>query len=359
MSIPHQTNSTHRDQWIIGLFLGGVMMVLYFPAILNIFLPPLSERILSPNTQSINTFQWRENFATYFISITLEATPYMIMGAFLAALIEEFLPVGLLPRIVGRLGILGVPAVSILALLFPICECGVIVVARRLLKKGLPLPHVLAYLLAAPIVNPIVLFGTYVAFFQSYQYMWLRGIGGFVVAVGIGLLFYRIKPHRILIESHQDNHHHHHHHHHDDAQPKKSFISNVTRLSNILNHVREDFLDMGLYFLLGIILASTMKTLVSADILFSVGEGSISGPASMMFAAFVLSLCSEADAFLAASFVEFDLFAHMAFLVLGPMLDIKLLIMYRTLFKPGFILLFSLTILTGVSLYITALHWIL
>ncbi len=117
-------------------------------------------------------------------------------------------------------------------------------------------------------------------------------------------------------------------------------------------HVRHDFLDMGTYFLFGVFLASLMKTFIDPEWLAWLGDGVVSGPAVMMLMSFTLSLCSEADAFVAASFVEFDMYAHTAFLVLGPMLDIKLLLMYRTLFQSHFILRLGLTIPLCVAVYV-------
>ncbi|MBF0188330.1 MAG: permease [Magnetococcales bacterium] len=354
--------SKNGDTWVLSLiltlFLSGFFLIPWE----QLFTTSVADRIMTaaPDYSKM----WRENFATYFISITLEAAPYMILGAFLAALIETFLPPEIIPRLVKRFGFWGIPMVALLAPIFPICECGVVIIARRLFRKGLPLPHTLTYLLAAPIINPIVLFGTWIAFYQNITYPIMRGLGGFLVAVTIGLLFYRFSVRKALtddaarehlpaanpisipiVESNASK---------PDENSGKRGIWN--RIHQILFHVREDFLAMGIYFLFGVFIASCMKTFVPAEQLFELGAGTFTGPGVMMVAAFVLSLCSEADAFLAASFIEFDMFAHMAFLVYGPMLDIKLLLMYRVLFRPKFIGLFALAVTVGVALYITGLR---
>ncbi len=281
----------------------------------------------------------------------------MVIGAFIAALIEIILPNDILPRLFGRLGVFGIPAVILAAPAFPVCECGVIIIGRKLLQKGMPLPHVIAYLLAAPILNPVVLGGTYLAFYQDFFYPLLRGVGGFGVALGAGLFFMLIRRDWALTAVSEPRNGFNNH---SDACCSGDSCHNdhrlFSRIGTLLTHVRKDFLEMGIYFLFGVFLASAIKTFVGNDQLSTLGSGPVTGPAVMMAMAFVMSLCSEADAFLAASFVEFDMFAHMGFLVLGPMLDVKLLVMYRALFTVRFITLFAAVVTSLVALYVAILQ---
>jgi uncharacterized membrane protein YraQ (UPF0718 family) len=122
------------------------------------------------------------------------------------------------------------------------------------------------------------------------------------------------------------------------------------KLLHAAAHARADFAEMMLYFLTGVALAAAMKTFLAATLLTRLGHGAVSGPATLMGTAFTLSLCSEADAFPAAGFTEFGFPARLAFLVLGPMLDIKLLLMYRTLLRGRFLALYALAIVLGVAL---------
>lgn len=339
--------SPENDRWIIAsvllLFIAGFFLLPQW----GLLTPSTSEQLLNPAAGQPQRL--RENFAVYFLSIVLEAAPYMVIGAFLSALIEIFVPGDLLPRISRRLGVLGIPAMALVAPLFPICECAVVIVARRLFKKGLPLSHTLTYLLAAPIVNPVVLTGTWLAFYRDPLYPLLRGAGGVLVAVAIGYAFYSYDAAKALRTGAATP---------DDGESCAHGCGHAPsgKIGHILGHVRDDFLAMGSYFLMGVFLASCLKTFVPWQALDQLGNGPVTGPVSMGLAAFVMSLCSEADAFLAASFVEFDLFSHMAFLVLGPMLDIKLILMYRTLFTTRFILLFSLSVIWAVGLYIALLR---
>ncbi|MBF0108900.1 MAG: permease [Magnetococcales bacterium] len=376
-----------HERWIVAvLILGFSSIFLFQPLWQGWDGPP------TPTFGSLNMppeIRWRENFTTFFVSIALEAAPYMILGAFVAAMIEIFVPQYLLPRFARRLGWLGIPAVILSAPLFPTCECGVVLVMRRLLSKGLPLPHAVAWMLAAPIVNPVVLTGTWLAFNQDSLYPLLRGLGGVLVAMVIGffLLFFTRQP--VLVPDQPQS---------LPPWDRRAMIPIVPllsgpvqthplplphgpgtsctdasclvdhhgpegeewrhRLQHALLHARHDFLEMGLYFLFGVFLASLLKTFIDPSDLTRIGEGKVSGPAVMMALSFILSLCSEADAFVAASFVEFDRNAHLAFLVLGPMLDLKLLLMYRTVFRTGFILRLALVIPLGVAAYILLLHLI-
>jgi uncharacterized membrane protein YraQ (UPF0718 family) len=282
-------------------------------------------------------------FCAFFFAITLSAIPYILLGAIFSGLTEVFMPPELLLKISRRLGVWGVPAMAIAAPAFPICECGVVSVVRGLLRKGLPLPYALTYLLAAPIVNPIVAISTYMAF-QSVRYALFRVVGGLCVSIGLGLLFWRMKGEKALAPEVNSS----------DLQNGGccSCHSKEPWLARVVEHAVKEFLDMIPYFLMGVFAASAMKALFSDSVLAMAGGSRIWGPAVMMLAAFVLSLCSEADAFPAASFTTFSFPAHMAFLVLGPMLDIKLLLMFRRVFRPWFIIVFAASIVAAVSAYV-------
>jgi uncharacterized membrane protein YraQ (UPF0718 family) len=307
-----------------------------------------------------NPQPWHGTFAAYFLAYTLEATPFILLGALLSGLLETLLPPSLLPRIARRLGPLGVPAVVLLSPLFPTCECGVVSIGRGLLRKGLPLGPALAYLLAAPILNPTVLWTTWLAF-QDGRYVLWRALGGALVACGVGWALGRTRLAEALAEgagavdpvpagnpvaaaaSRRETQ--------DGAQsPPPRKVPVTARLLHAFTHARQDFAEMMLYFLCGVGIAAAMKTFLSATLLTQLGHGAASGPAALMGTAFLLSLCSEADAFPAAGFTEFGFPAIIAFLVFGPMLDIKLLLMYRTLLRGRFLALYVLAISLGVAL---------
>ncbi len=365
--------SSASSNWLTAALLVGVSLLLFFP----LPGPPAA---------------WQATFAAYFISIVLQSVPYILLGALVSGLMEQLLPSSLLPRLTGRLGLLGLPAIALISPLFPTCECGVVSIGRSLLRKGLPLPHTLTYLLAAPILNPTVLFTTWLAF-QDWRYPFYRALGGLLVSILVGMLFLRRRPEEIFRPEFLSELPVPEPGRHKTTAPaapaglsfrrpagpgrladafaasavpggtpsasppqpaaRPAFLS---RVSMLVAHIRGDFLEMTTFFLMGVFIASAMKTFVNPNLLTALGQGPVSGPAVMMGLAFVLSLCAEADAYPAASFGEFRLPAHMAFLVLGPMLDIKLLLMYRSVFRPRFIALFALAIIGGTALYVALLE---
>jgi uncharacterized protein len=352
-------HTTHPTSWVRGP--ERLLAALVLAATLLLFGGAMLNRLLDPGRLPPS---WLETLASYFLAICLEAAPFILLGALLTALLEEWLPAQTLPRLTARLGLWGVPAVALLAPVFPVCECGVIMVARGLARKGLPLPHVVTYLLAAPIVNPTVLAATYIAY-QDLSHPWWRGLGGIVVSVAVGWAVAALKPRRGLLEGHAPLD--------APAGPALQTLDDLLapapaspcdcgrehlatpagagRFPRLARHLVDDFAEMMPYFLAGVLLASLIKTFVSGPFLASLGSGAFSGPLVMMILAAVLSLCSEADAFVAASFVEFSFPAHLAFLLLGPMFDLKLLMAYRIIFTPGFIALFCGLVWLGVALF--------
>lgn len=371
-----------------GSYVNRALFLLLIAATVLLF-PPLAER--KP---------WHDSFATYFIAIVLEAVPYILIGSLIAGLIELFMPASLLPRMTKRLGLLGIPATALVAPVFPACECGVLAVARGLMRKGLPLPHTVTYLLAGPIMNPTVLFTTWLAF-QDARYPILRALGALFVAVSVGFLLWRMDPRRILLakvsdslargddphhgHDHHGHDHHGHDHQHDDccdqdacgkpaatvnlgaalkqpgvtaaAVPAKATPRRPLRqtLGQLSAHVIDHFLEMAAFFLMGVFIAAAMKTWFGTSGFSDVAASFLLGPLAMMLMAFILSLCAEADAFVAASFSEFSLPALMAFLVFGPMFDIKLLLMYRVVFRSWFIGAIAVAMAVLVLIYVLAL----
>jgi len=310
---------------------------------------------------------WRRDLSTRVLAIVLQAVPYLLLGSLLAGLIELLVPGTLLPRLARRLGPLGVPAVALGSALLPTCECGVVSVTRGLLRKGLPAGHAIAYLLAAPILNPTVLLATWMAFKGTGAgpaMVGLRAGGALVVAIIAGLLATRLGADRVLRagvvtapaccddDGHDHEQHEQHEQHdrgsdghdgHDHAahgHPPAAGPRWLRFPAALGSHVVGDFLEMTTYFLFGTLIAAAMLVFVGTGVLGWLGESTAGGIVSMQALAFVLSLCAEADAFVAVTFRnDFAGEALLAFLVFGPMCDIKLLLMYRTVFRAPFVCL--------------------
>ena len=275
-----------------------------------------------------------QTFVTIFQSIFIEAVPFLLAGSLVSGFIEVFVNRDILFRFVPRNPFFAALAGGGLGLLFPVCECGVVPVTRRLYQKGLPLSMGIAFLLAAPVINPVVIASTYAAFGWGPM-LWARVGFSFLIAVTVGTLFYFARPEEILRPDSQDDHDHcevDHDHEIVDIPPG-------ARLWEALATAGDDFLDMARYLIAGSMMAAAMQTLVSQPTLLALGNGTISSILTLMMLAFVLSVCSTVDAFLALAFINsFTPSSVLAFLVFGPMVDIKSALMFMGVFQRRVVL---------------------
>jgi uncharacterized membrane protein YraQ (UPF0718 family) len=301
------------------------------------------------------------NFLIDFTSILYEALPFIVLGAVIAGVLEEFLPQSLVARILPRSRTLTIALGALLGVLFPICECGIIPIMRRLLRKGVPLSCCIAYLLGGPIINGVVLLSTYVAFFKTPAVdmggLWMvgfRALLGYLVAVGTALVVemqferygYKLltplaTPSALpLVE--------------EEGAPRGPLLSRVSRISETALH---DFVDIAAFLIIGALLAAGVRIVMSPQ---TIADASSDYPllaiAIMMVLAVLITLCSEADAFVAATFTTLRPAAKLAFLVLGPMLDLKLIFMYTRVFRPRLIRTIILSVVVQVAVYCYATH---
>jgi uncharacterized membrane protein YraQ (UPF0718 family) len=249
------------------------------------------------------------------------------------------IPGGLLPGIA-----MGIAAGFVL----PTCECGVVPVVRRLTRKGVPLHIAISYMLAAPILNPVVLVSTWVAFRGSMMMVLSRAAVAVIVAATVGVLVRRmsegsIAPAENVHEGHDHNH---------------GVSSGSGRIVEILRHAGHDFLDMGKYLILGALAAAFFKTFLPQPVFDTLSGNLILSVFGMMVLAFLLSVCSEADAFVAASFAGLPAASHLAFITYGPMLDLKLIGMYAATFRKRVVLIL-VAAPTVMIFLLSLLHWLL
>jgi len=195
----------------------------------------------------------------------------------------------------------------------------------------------IAFMLAAPVINPVVLASTYAAFGWG-PIFYSRIILSFLIASVIGFVFHFAKPEDVLRSDQLAaiDHHQCHPHEHTHDHPHESGLN---RFWNALSIGGDDFFDMGRYLIIGSMLAAAMQTLVPQPVLLALGAGSATSILAMMTLAFVLSVCSTVDSFLALAFVNsFPPAAILAFLVFGPMVDIKSSLMFLGVFKRRVVL---------------------
>lgn len=318
----------------------------------------------------VNAAQW-QSVKTVFVSLFLEALPFMLLGVLVSAVLQLFVSEAALARLIPRNPLLGVLCACMLGILLPVCECGMIPVVRRLLKKGMPVYIGITYILAAPIVNPVTYLATYSAFRVAPEMALYRTAIGFAAAAAVGLLLYagnigrplrrdaaqeREQGHAARAHSHEHGHGHEHghehvhvhshdhKHHHDHAQ-KASKQPASQRFLSFCSHAADEFFDMGKFLMIGAFLTALIQTFVSRSQLVDLSGGAFGSHLFMMAFAYVISLCSTSDAFVAASFTgTFSASALLAFLVYGPMIDFKNTLMLLSVFKSRFVLRLVLTV---------------
>jgi uncharacterized membrane protein YraQ (UPF0718 family) len=380
----------------------------------------------------INYFDLIKQFIITFTGIFYEAMPWVILGSLLAALVQELptrwaaavmVPVGLgiltltaAPfameiRLVVALGMaagsffllwmvqpltnrflaylgrhrtMAIGASGLLGLVLPMCECGILAVMRRLYRKGMPLSCCTAYILAGPILNAVVLSTTFVAFarqtrvtslkgqamfnFTGIEMVWMRGILGYLVAVGTALMvewMYRRHGSKLLTPEivaaapppKTENGNGNGNGDLNGEEVEGPRVSVWQRISNVSETALHDIVDIGVYLIIGGLLASAIR--LGIELLpagAKIQENWVLSIAFMMGLAFLITLCSEADAFVASTFTSIAAAPKLAFLVLGPMLDVKLFLMYLRVFRPRLMWAIILAVVVQVFLYASLTH---
>ncbi len=302
------------------------------------------------------------SFATVFSGIVLEALPFMLLGALAGGLIEVYVSrdklIAKLPQKTWQT----VFAAAALGFVCPVCECAVVPIAKRLLGKGLPVPAVIAFLLGAPLVNPIVGISTAVAYSFNVPIALLRLVMGYLIAVAAGLIMGKLFPDgsSLLVDKAEA----HVHSHscgcgHGDSYHLKSHHS-WHGIMNAFRHASSDFIDVGQFLVIGAFIAALFQTVISRQSLTHFTSNPVSAILVMMVLAVALNICSEADAFVAASFrFVLPFSAQFAFMLLGPMLDIKLVLMYTGVFRRKAIGTLSACVFVMVFIAVCFLHYLL
>jgi uncharacterized membrane protein YraQ (UPF0718 family) len=282
-----------------------------------------------------------------FGALLIQALPFVMLGALAAALVEVFVPIGMLERLGHLPRPLQLPAAALAGLAFPICECGSVPVARRLMQRGLMPSAAVTFMLAAPVINPVVIASTFVAF-RGRSSMWTvvggRFALGVLVAIAVGWVLGSRTTEELLKPNPEESHEHLLELGRPEARWRRFFV-----------HLGNDFLFMGRYLLLGATIAAAIQTFLPASWLSSLADLPVLSVVAMMTLAAALSLCSESDAFVAASFAPFGVSAQLGFLVFGPMVDAKLLALYAGTFRRGFV---RIVVLTAAAATLVGALWI-
>ena len=267
-----------------------------------------------------------QDFFTLTLSVLIEATPFVILGILLSIGVRFFIPDSWFFAFMPKNPVLRRVYLSLLGIFLPVCECGNVPLARGLVMKGLRPADSITFLLAAPILNPITIASTAIAFRGDWSIILGRIIGGFCIAQIVGWYF-GTRQKEVLIT--------------DEfiGQCEHVHEGKRTRFQILKEEFREEANRMMLPLLGGAMIAGVIQVLVPRSILSSLGEHVVFGVLVMIVLAFIVSICASVDAFFALAFYsQFSAGALVAFLVFGPMIDIKMLSLMRSTFKPSVLL---------------------
>lgn len=271
-----------------------------------------------------------QTFTIIFTAIVVEAVPFVVLGALASALIEVYVSDERLGRVTRLNPALQLPAATFGGFFFPVCECGSVPVARRLIQRGMHPSAGVAFMLASPVFNPIVLLSTWVAYSPrglGPQMVVGRAFLGFIVALVAGWALGTEGARDLLKQKKgwgpaEGTEHQH------SGRKQAAFV----------RHVTSDFFFMGKFLVAGAALSAGFQTLLPQALVSGVARTAVVGTLALMAIAFLSSLCSEADAFVAVSFSQFPLGSQLAFLVFGPVFDLKLVFLYSAAFARRFVM---------------------
>jgi len=282
------------------------------------------------------------HWATIFVAIAIQALPFLVLGIGISAAIAAFVPAGLLPRALPRRPTLAVPVAAVAGAALPGCECGSVPIARRLIGNGVTPAAALTFLLSAPAINPVVLVATAVAFPRNPEMVLARLLASLLAATAVGLVWTRIGRAEWLGRLRREHRH------------------EGTRFTVFTSTAQHDFLQAGGFLIIGAATAATLQTAVPRSVLDAVSGTGLVSVLMLAALAVILAICSEADAFIAASLTQFSLTARLAFMVVGPMVDVKLIALQAGTFGGRFAVRFApLTFTVAVASSIVVGWWLL
>lgn len=263
-------------------------------------------------------------WCTVLLAITLQATPFLVLGVLVSGLLAALVPAGAFTALLPRKPLLSVPVAGLSGAVLPGCECSSVPVAGRLIERGVPAAPALTFLLAAPAINPVVIVATFVAFPGLPQVAIARFAAGLLAAVAVGLVWTRVRtPVRTS----------------GGAGP--DVVAPADRWRVLMDTSAHDFLHAGGYLVLGAALAATLQVAVPRSMTDAVAGHPVLSIAALAALAVALSICSEADAFVAAGLSQFSLTARLVFLTVGPMVDVKLVALQAGTFGRAFTVRFA------------------
>ena len=279
-------------------------------------------------------------WATIFVSVVTQAMPFLVLGVLLSASITAFVPPSVMRRALPGRPAAAVPVAGMAGAVLPGCECASVPVAASLIRRGIPPAAALAFLLSAPAINPVVMVATAVAFPGNPEMVVARFVASLLVAVVMGWLWLRFGRAAWL-----------------RLAPRPEPAEGASRLEVFRTSVAHDLTHAGGFLVVGGLTAATLNVVVPQSALDSLGGDLLVAVLVLAVLAVLLAVCSEADAFVAASMTAFPMTARLAFLVVGPAVDVKLIALQSGTFGRRFTLWFApltFAVAVGASLLVGA-----
>jgi uncharacterized membrane protein YraQ (UPF0718 family) len=284
--------------------------------VLLVLIALYSRGMLSGSLNPIALRTW----TTVFVAIVVQALPFLALGVLVSGAITALVSPGVLERLLPSSALLAVPCAALAGTALPGCECASVPIAGRLTARGVQPAAALAFMLAAPAVNPIVLVATAVAFPGQPRMVLARFLGSLLTSIVVGLVWSRVGGEAWV----------------ERARERLAAAGDGPRWLAYTSAARHDLWDAGGWLVVGAAAAATLQVVVPRPLLLAVADQPALAVLALGGLAVVLAICSEADAFVAASLREFSLTARLVFLVVGPAVDVKLFAMQAGVFGRRF-----------------------
>ena len=283
-----------------------------------------------------------QTWSTIFVSISIQALPFLVLGVAISGLIAAFVSPEWFARVLPNRPALAVPAAGLAGVVLPGCECGSVPIAGRLVSRGVAPAAAFAFLLSAPAINPVVLVATAVAFPGRPEVVGARFLSSIITAVVVGWLWTSLGKETWIT--------------------RRAAVADpdATRWQVFRASARHDFLHAGGFLVVGGITAATLNVVIPESVLDSLAGSGVVAVLTLSLLAVMLAICSEADAFVAASLSNFSMTARLAFLTVGPMVDVKLIALQAGTFGRGFAARFApVTFVVAVLSSVLVGSWLL
>jgi uncharacterized protein len=317
--------SPHGRRPAVGLIVGVCILAVFF--LLRVLAPPAAASSWMADAA--------RDFVSLSVSVVIESLPFVFLGIVLSIGVQVWLPEGFLLRRLPRSPVLRRPVLSLLGMLLPVCECGNVPLARGLIVRGLTVAESMTFLFAAPILNPVTIITTQQAFGWDSGILPARILGGFAIANLVGWIYSRHpRPEALLTAGFQE----------ECALEGHSGETAGKWHRSVQLFSRETGAMMPALFV-GAGMAGLIQVGVPRDVLVTVGANPVWSVAALMLLAFIVAVCSNVDAFFILSFgATFMPGSIVAFLVFGPMIDVKMLALLRTTFTARTLLQLTLVV---------------